>query len=252
MDESELERVVRHLATVLEKERREAIAYTLLTVLCTPVFVAMASLAIGVVLVFILWQSDYRFDAFTIYTGMVFFLGSMLALVLINSRDSPEEVQFSKVWLAAAGVFLLLLVLTYGTSLPQRSPSLFGILFAGGGLLVLGLLGQVRLADHVTEGTGTWKDLFVGVMAVCGLIIAAYGELLSASWLWVPPKPHEVRIAARVLCRLAGDPNEPLSRGIVDDRVTRLLSRLKLAQATQQQLVLTPKGMDFFQAATKQ
>jgi hypothetical protein len=86
-------------------------------------------------------------------------------------------------------------------------------------------------------------------MALCGFIVAAYGELLSASWLWVPPKSHEVRVAARVLCRLAASPNDPLSATTVEGRVATLLSRLKLVETTQEQLHLTRKGVEFIGAA---
>jgi len=247
-----IEKVTRRLGVVVVKARRQAIAYSLLALLCTPVCVALASLAVSAVLFSIVRRSGYWTDTFMIYTGMIFFLGLMLALVLIDCRDSLMKIRFIKTWLTGTGIFLLLLVLTYRTSLPERTPRVFSILFAVGWLLVLWLIGQAPLANHVTTGLDAWKDVFARVMALCTFIATAYSELLSASWLWVPPQPQEVQVAARVLCRLAEDPNEPLSSSTVGDRVTVLLSRLELVKITQKELHLTLKGLDFVWTATKE
>jgi hypothetical protein len=125
----------------------------------------------------------------------------------------------------------------------------FGILFAAAGLVILGLLGQMRLSDRAMQGSGREQDVGIGLMALCGFIVGAYGEVLSASWLWVPPKPDEIRIAARVLHHLAANPADALSRGTVEARVTTLLSRLKLIQVTQERLTLTLKGQNFVEGA---
>jgi hypothetical protein len=83
-----------------------------------------------------------------------------------------------------------------------------------------------------------------------GFVASAYAELLSVSWLWVPPKPHEIRIAAHVLCRLAADGKGPLHECVVDDRIERLLIRFKLLQRTDRELRLTRKGLDVVRTAT--
>ena len=139
----------------------------------------------------------------------------------------------------------------YRTSLPARIPGVFNMLFAVGGLLVLGLIGQVPLANHAARGSGTCKDIFAGLAIIGSGIVTAYAELLSASWLWVPPRPQEVRIAAGVLYRLAIDPDEPFNSSTVNSRLMALLFRLNLVKMTDNELRLTPKGMDFVWSAAK-
>jgi hypothetical protein len=135
--------------------------------------------------------------------------------------------------------------------------------------LALGLAGQAQLNHPPPEVLGHYPAPDVlryyhrpGILreelrvegfplAFAGFVVAAYGELLSASWLWVPPKPHEVRIAARVLCRLAVESDRPLGADTVEDRVVRLLFRLGLIEAAQRQLRLAPKGLDFLRTSTK-
>jgi len=245
MNEPEIKKVTRHLGEAVTKARREAIVCSLLAVLCTPVFVALASLAMGVVLLHDARKSHYGVDIpSAICTGTIFFLGAMLVFVLTDSRHSPGKVRFSKTWLVGAGAFLVLLVLTYKTSLPQRCPLPFRVAFAAGGLLILGLIGQVPLADPAGKGSGTWTDIFHRIMAACAFVVTAYGELMSASWLWVAPQPHEVQLAARFLCTLATDRSDPLASE-AGSHATDLLFRLKLVQMTPGGLHLTPKGMDF-------
>jgi hypothetical protein len=55
---------------MISEERREAIGYTLLTVLCTPVFVLLASLVALLILAYVLHFADYDIDARGIYTGI--------------------------------------------------------------------------------------------------------------------------------------------------------------------------------------
>jgi hypothetical protein len=251
MKDLDIEKVAWQLEAAIRKARREAIAYTLLTVLCTPGFVVLACLAATVLMAWLFRGRWYDLDAMAFYTGLNLFLASMLATVMAGA-GFLKALQVDKMWFAAAVVFLLLLVVTYATSLMERAPVLFGIGYALGGFLVLGLLGRAEPRGPVNDGLDG-RDCVPGTaVAVATLIVSAYGELLSASWLWVPPKPHEVRIAARVLCRLAAKENDPLSSSTVEDRVTTLLSRLKLIEVTQQQLHLTSKGQSLVQAAMKE
>ncbi len=246
-----IEKVARRLGRVLVWARRKAIVFSLLTALCAPAFVALVSLAARVLLLPIARQPGYWTDVATIYTGMVFFLGLMLILVLVGSAHSLVKTLFSKMWLAGVGIFLLLLILMYRTSLPARTPDVFGMLFIVGSLLILGLIGQVPQAGHAVRSSGTCKDISTGLVVLCGGIVTAYGELLSASWLWVQPRPQEVRIAAGILYRLAIEPDEPFDSSTVNNRVMALLFRLNLVKMAENELRLTPKGMDFVWSAAK-
>jgi len=245
MDELQIKEVTRHLKEVVTRARREAIVCSLLAVLCTPLFVAMVSVAVGAMLFHDARKLYYGVDIpSAICTGTIFFLGFMLVFALMDSLASHRKIHFGRTWLPGAGAFLVLLVLTYKTSLPQRSPLPFHLVFAAGGLLVLGLIGQMPLADHTTKSSGTPTDLFLRVAAICAFVVTAYGELMSASWLWVRPQPHEIQLAARILCGLATIRSDPLGSA-AGSRATDLLFRLKLAEMTQEGLRLTAKGMDF-------
>jgi hypothetical protein len=247
VNEFDIGKVERHLAAMVEKERREAIAYSVLTVLCTPAFVALAAFFVGVLVAYLFRHMWSDLNATLFYTGFNVFLASMLVFVLTRSSESYMEFEFHGMWVAGAIVFVLLLILTYGTSLRERVPVLFGVGYMVGGLLVLGLIGQVRLPDH-TVGTDAESSF---ILAVPAFIVAAYGELLSASWLWLPPKSHEIRVGVRVLCRLMDDQADPLHISAVEDRVMTLLSKLKLARQTDQGLMITAKGLDLVKTAVR-
>lgn len=155
-------------------------------------------------------------------------------------------------WMLGAVLFVVLLILTYATSLPEGRPIFFGVTYAIVGFLILGFVSQV-LPAHDTTATDDPDSVRIGfALAVPNLIASAYRELLSASWLWLPPTPGETRIAAMVLCRLAANPDRPLGVEIVDRQIVDLLSRLKLAQLDDQHLSLTPRGLDFVQVAMEE
>jgi hypothetical protein len=239
MKEPDLENVTGRLEVVLVKERREALTYTLLTVLCTPAFVAISSQAIAGAVLWVMHESDYRIgSAWAIYTGMIVFLAWALAFVTANLHHSLETFTLDRTWLAGAVVFLVLLVLTYATPLQDTSPAFFGFVFVVFSFLVLGLVGQAQINHPPANPLGHAPDPRVFILVVSGFVVSAYGELFSASWLWVPPRPHEIRIAARLLCRVR--------------RIVHLLSRLKLIELADQQLHLTSKGLDFVRAAAKE
>jgi hypothetical protein len=171
----------------------------------------------------------------------------------VSLSRSATEFAFDRTWLAGVVVFVVLLVVTYATALQETSPALFGIVFVVLSFLTLGLVGQAHLNHPPDDPLGDAPTFVAFALAISGFVVSAYGELLSASWLWFPPQPDEIRIAARVLCRLGADPNDPLGRDVVEDRIIRLLSRLKLIETTeQQQLRLPPKGLDFLRTAEKE
>jgi hypothetical protein len=250
MRELDVEMVATRLAAVLAKARKEAMAYTVLTVLCTPAFVAIVSFLVAGLLVYVLNESRYRIDnAQAIYAGMTVFIVSTFGLATTNTVRS-SSLAFDRRWLAGGAALLALVIVTYATPLRNESPVLFGIVYFMLGFLVLGLAGRTQ-ANHPAESSLDEAPTFRAlVLVVSDFVLAAYGELFSASWLWFPPKPHEIRIAARVLCRLGATPTGTLHECVVDDRIECLLHRLGLAERTNQQLHLTPKGLDFVQAET--
>jgi hypothetical protein len=254
VNEPDIHKVAQHLAVVLAKERHKAMEYTLLTALCTPAFVVVGALFAAFVAAYLVARSPGRFnlDAMTFYTAVSVFLAYMVAGTMRNSVSSAEGLRFDRMWITGAALFLVLLILTYATSLPRQHGLLFGVLYAIIGFLILGFVGQTQPPDPGAPDDDA-KAMMTGLaLAVPNLVTSAYRELLSASWLWFPPKPGEIRIAAMVLCRLATEQERPLNCDLVEGRVTMLLSRLKLIRVEDRHLQLTAKGLDLLHTAMKE
>jgi hypothetical protein len=253
MSGPDMDAITRHLEALLAKERHRAIEYTLLTVLCTPAFVVAGALFAAVVAAYIVSHSPRRFDldAMTFYTAVSAFLAYMVAGTMRNSVSSAEGLRFDRMWITGTALFPVLLILTYATSLPQQRALLFGVLYAIVGFLILGFVSQALPPDHGAQDDDAEAMMTGLVLAVPNLVTSAYRELLSASWLWFPPKPAEIRMAAMVLCRLATEQTRPLNCDLVEEWITMLLSRLKLIHVEDQHLQLTAKGFDFTQMAMR-
>lgn len=196
------------------------------------------------ILFFVLGHSHYDIDAVGIYTVINIFLAIMLMFVLKRSNQPEQSDEFDKMWLAGVSVFLFLLLLTYTTSLRVKFPLFFGILYGLLGFLVMGVLGHVQMKKPITDDSGSENQLLSFLLAIAGFIAMAYGELAHASWLWIPPKPDEIRLAAWFLCKLAIEKPNPLNRRLVPENTLNLLSRLKLIRVTQRDIQLTLKGLD--------
>jgi len=251
--EPEIEAVTRRLEATLNRERRKALEYTLLTVLCTPAFALIVAAFVTFVVAYIVYtyevQSRVRLDVMTFYTALNAFLAYLVAATMRSSNASAEDFRLDKVWLFGVILLVVLLVLTYATSLPRDWPRLFGVTYAVLGFLALGLVSQVLPPDYALREENPKAAL---ALAIPSLITSAYRELFSASWLWFPLQPADVRVAARLLYKLAADQDNSLSRAIVDERIRNLLSRLALIRVTEQSLHLTPKGLDFLRTAGKE
>jgi len=248
MNGPDIGQVEQRLVAVISKERQKAIRQTLLIVLCTPAFVALASLMALFVLVYFLRFADSDIDTRGIYTGMNVFLAIMLIFVLRCSNPPEEPHEFDRMWLAAAIVFILPLALTHATGLPERIPVLFAILYALLAFLVLGLLGQVQIEQPVHDDSDHQNPFASLILAVFGFIATAYGQMLRGSWLWFPPTTDELRLGAWVLCSLALENASPLEARAVPKRILNMLSQLKLIQVRGRKLKLTLKGQDLFTA----
>jgi len=249
MNEPDIAQVKQRLAAIIDKERREAIAYSVLTVLSTPVFVMFASVLALLLLCFIVRAARYHIDAKGVYTCFNVFLAWMLVFVLRWSNPPEEPHKFDKTWLAGVGVFLFLIIMTYGTSLLETRSTLFGILYAGLGFLVLGLTGHSYMNKSLTNDTGQGVPHASLTLLIPGFVAMAYGEMTQGSWLWIPPDESQIHLAAWFLCKLAVEPDSAISRQSVPQRTLRLLSRLKLIRATQHHAVITSKGLDLVSPA---
>ncbi len=245
MDEDDLSQIEPRLAEVLHKERREAIRYAIVIVICTPFFAALASFVVVAVLSYIFYFNHFDFyhiDATSFYTCLNGFLAFMVVFILRYTFLPDEPNQFNIYWIISTVIFFLLLFLTYGTELKERLPGGFGFIYTGIGFSILGLLGKAYLDIPVTEYDERANPFYAFILAMTGFIAMAYGELFSSSWLWVPPKPDEIRIGAWILRKLATEKAMRLHNYREHGRALNFLLRLKLVKITEGTLETTEKG----------
>ena len=117
-------------------------------------------------------------------------------------------------------------------------------MFAGIGFLILGLTGRVYMDMPVMDFTGRENPIFAFILAMSGFIAMAYGELFSSSWLWIPPKPDEVRVGAWILHKLAAEKSWRIDNRREHGRALNFLVRLKLAKINDNKLEISEKGLD--------
>lgn len=244
MDMPDILPVEQRLAAIIKEERHEAIGYTILTVLCTPVFVVLGTLAVLILLAYMFQFANYDIDVRGIYTGTNIFLASMIIFVLRCASPAEEPRAFDGTWLAAVVVFILPFTLTYATGLPERFPVLFAVVYAVLGFVVLGLLGNVQIEQPARDEAYRQNAPASLILLVCGFVADAYGEITRRSWLWFPPQPDELRIAAWILCKLSIEKTSPMEARSVSRRVLNMLLRLKLVHEKDRKLQLTLKGHD--------
>jgi hypothetical protein len=250
------------LRATIASERREILFFSVLTILLTPVFIALSV----VVLLLALHETDPRpalWDEATLVHAVVLFLGSSVAMFFIRPGVSWRD----GLWLAAGlAAFGLLLHLSYGKPLRQENPSLFWPLFAGSAMLMLGLLGRGYVPrDHCFVRPGEWDitdspferhaqrvDFWLGfAVAFPRLILGSYGDIFGSGWLWRGMGDRGLRTAADVLHALGShDPRSaeqklralPAAEG---GRVVRWLLRLKLLRKEGGRLGLGSEGERF-------
>jgi hypothetical protein len=245
-----VERVEGRLRAALGRQRAETLTNAWLTVLCTPVFVAMAAAVVTVVVALVLGlraDGDVLDHAMTFYTTVNIFLASMLVFVLAQSNESLSDFDLHPAWIAGLIVFLVILGVTYATSWSDRYPWAFGLGYAVAGLALLALIGQAPLPEmpNDVEERDSMEIVRRLILAVPALIASAYGQVFRGCWLWKPPGDTDVRIASRALCRLADDPTDPLHAAALDARIAALLARLELIETTDEGYILTDKGQTF-------
>ena len=251
VDQPEMGQVEKRLAVVLEKERRDAIGYAVLTVLCTPFFVVLMSLAVMLMIAVIFQHADYDMNAKTFYTCINMFLGSMAVFVMRCSNPPENPHEFDLTWLAGVGVLLGLLFVTYATPFLDKAPCLFAAFYTIVGFLILALFGRVYMKIPVTQDAGS-EDMYRSLpLVIFGFVAMAYGEIASSSWLWIPADEDKIRIAAWILCKLALEGSWPLDSRSADRPILDLLFRLKYIQVKDDKLQLTLKGQDFVTAASQ-
>ncbi len=261
-DISELREALRD---AMGRERRDALLFSVLTVLLTPAFLAIAVLLA-------LWAlNDAEFSRIDPRVRPVPFLTGLnagLVLLFASFFARPKaawQVRASDLaWvggatLALAAIFLL----SYATPLAARNPEAFWILYGSLTLLLLALLGHAYVPkDHYYVRRGDWRITLdhefehahfrLGfAVALPRLILGSYGDILGSFWLWRGLDGSGTELAARLLHALAsGDP--AATRGLLTrapDRdlapVLRWLSRMGLVSVDGRAPRLTSRGEKF-------
>lgn len=248
--EPDIKEVEKRLAVIIGKQQKEVIGYTLLTLLCTPVFVVMAGFVILLTFAYLAYFSTNRdienfLSASAIYTCLILFLGYMIIFVLRYSNPPEEPHEFDSGWLGGVTLFIALVIFTYATDFQQNHPAFFGIVYTATGFLILGLLGSAYMNNPVPEESNEENILLSLILSVSALIAMSYGEIFRGSWLFFPPKPDEIHVSAWILCKLAMGNTWRLGNRTEERRVLSILARLKFVKMTENKLKLTPKGWDF-------
>ncbi len=247
MDKRDIDKMERRLAEALKKERHEAIGYALLAVMLTPAFAVVAwFIVIGMAGLVHRGLNTASLSLVAFYTALNVLLANMAAFVFFYSGRSSGQVRLERKWIIGVLVFLLLLVVTYGTPILEYRPVLFALGYIGGGLLFLALMGQVYIDHRAADPAfGDEGGLLSPLLAVCGFIGSVYAELVRSARLWPAPKDEAVHLGAWVLCKFAFEMSGPSAQAPTYRRVVDVLRRLELLQDTADRLELTPKGLDF-------
>jgi hypothetical protein len=248
--EPDLKDVEKRLTVTIGKERKEIITYTLLTLLCTPVFVILAGIVVLLAFAFIAYFStrsntDFFLSASGIYTCLILFLGYMIIFVLRYSNPPEEPHEFDLGWLAGVVLFIALLIFTYGTNFQKIYPVFFAIVYTATGFIILGLVGSAFMNNPVPEESSTPEILRSLILLGSAFIAMSYGEIFRGSWLLFPPKQEEIYASAWILCKLAMKNTWRLGNRKEERRVLSILGRLKFVKMTENKLRLTAKGWDF-------
>lgn len=243
-DGGDVNRIRRALDDALGEARRDWLLGTVLTVLFTPMFLAVALAVLvfgaGIEVVEVVASPSRALVGLEVFLGLMF-LGYFLS--------EPGRTRWHVVLGAAAGLGALI-ALAHVSPLPRTAPGAFWALYGVG---VLGLLGAMGLAytprDDYELGLGRWMidnpftlrddidraHLGLGLLvAIPRFVLGAASDVVSGSWAVRGLAGHERQAAAMALLALGrGDGAEaqravgrlgPTSAG----RVLRALEGTKL------------------------
>ncbi|HVR87334.1 MAG TPA: hypothetical protein VMU54_23620, partial [Planctomycetota bacterium] len=148
------------LSKAISAERWDALLFSILTIILTPVFAAIAVIVIlygmdsrnnSQALLSSRSQRVWPWDGMRWINGFNIFLYSTLGgFFLRTGNDARHSWKTLLWWLAASGSVAFLSLLCYSSSLRETDPRLFWILYGAAGLGTLGFLGvgYVPSDDH--------------------------------------------------------------------------------------------------------
>jgi hypothetical protein len=260
-------RLETELLEAMKEERLDALKFSILTVILTPAFVAIA----WFILILATAQiSSSRSDEGLFISGNGFVHATTIFLLLacgsffIPQSGHPKKTAADYLWLAlGVGVLGVLAILTYASSLRQTHPGFFWGIYGIFSIGILGLVGRgyipgdedyVRfedwgLDDQALDRADREAGFWIGwAVAFPRLILGSYGSLFGGLWLWQDLESSSLRVAADLL-RLMGardfaavDACLRSANDAVSGRALRWLHRLELVRRTREGLRLTSDG----------
>ncbi|HXX94214.1 MAG TPA: hypothetical protein VEN81_11315 [Planctomycetota bacterium] len=261
----------RRLEEAVQAERKDALTFSVLTVILTPAFVAVAVFILLVALHQLTWGPAGRgggiWSGGALVNGTALFLGAACVAYCFRGSGQPGFGKEEVAWLGAAiGGLAGLLLLAYGTPLREAHPGAFWPLFWGITLVLLGILGRGYVPrDHDYVRPGEWNygesmfetearetNFWLGwVVAFPRLLLGSYGDLFGSLWLWEGMGEGAAQIAVDVLGAVGrGDPKAALDRvrrapPAESGRALRWLARLKYVRFLDRGWVLSSEGESF-------
>lgn len=258
------------LRRIISTSRREAAIFAFLTVILTPVFIALAVF----VFLFLLGFADLPIidqvgQKQSFVSGVNLCLIFMFASNFLRPADANLQSKRDWIWIAVGLIFLFaILLLSYVTPFAETQPLFFWSVYILLALLVLGCFGYAYEPKEsyylgwvagplVIDNFFTVKDdidrarLSLGfAVAIPNLIISSYSEIFGSTWLWRGLKEQELSGAVKLLQVLAmKDTKEAKAhmrtmgeRSAL--RVVRALAKLGMITIERRGLKLTTKGQD--------
>ncbi len=249
--------------------RRDAIVFTFLTVLLTPIAVALFILTLLFALAFVdLPVIDHLGYERSFVTGVNLCLAFMGASYFL--RQHRRSAGDSAWLLAAAGIFAGILALSY-TSLSTTHPVWFWLLYLVLALVMLGCIGHTyeprddyylgwTFGPFLMDDPFTIEDdidrAHIGLgfaVSMSQLVLESYGAILGSRWLWRGLLESELADSVAVLQGLAAQDSVGVTahvralarRSAID--IVRALAKLELITIDKGRPKLSIKGREFLE-----
>lgn len=272
---TEQQRINRMLRTKLRElctvARRDATVFAVLTVLLTPVAIAIFLMALIFCLAFVdLPFIDHLGYRISFITGANLCLAFMAVSYFLRPKGSHQRQNNDNNWLmVAAGFFCAILALSYLTTMAVTYPAGFWLLYLLMALFMLGCIGHAyepkddyylgwTYGPLLMDNPFTIEDdidrAHIGLgfaVAISQLILESYGSIFGSRWLWRGLQESELAATATLLQGLAArDTAGVLThlRGIGKESaadIVRALVKLDLVVIDKGRPKLSLKGQEF-------
>lgn len=211
------------LRETIDKTRHEALVFAVLTVVLTPILVAVATVVLIFALAFVdLPLIDHLGYGRSVVTGVNLSLAFMAASYFLKPKEPYQRHSTDQMWLLIALAFYCtLLLLSYGTNLSQSHPIGFWSLYLGIALTMLGCIGHAYephedyylgwlAGPYLMDDPFTIQDdidrahMSLGfAVALAHIVLTSYTEIFGSKWLWQGLKESEVSASVEFLEALA-------------------------------------------------